>query len=102
MARWRRCSPTGSGDAAGPDLIGAQSTQKMSRVNAVDHHDMLGASQMAALMAARLPHRPVGRNPCGLSSRHPRIGATGDRKSVGEGKRVYVRVDLGGRRIIKK
>src|SRR3546814_13235292 len=77
MARWRRCSPTGSGDAAGPDLIGAQSTQKMSRVNAVDHHDILGASQMDALMAARLPHPPVGRTPYGLSSRPPRIGATG-------------------------
>src|SRR3546814_13982110 len=29
-------------------------------------------------------------------------GRSGDRKSVGEGKRVAVRVDLGGRRFLKK
>src|SRR3546814_11884289 len=32
----------------------------------------------------------------------PHRGDRGDRKSVGEGKRVSVRLDLGGRRIIKK
>src|SRR3546814_16967146 len=30
------------------------------------------------------------------------VDARGDRKSVGEGKSVSVRVDLGGRRILKK
>src|SRR3546814_14055642 len=32
----------------------------------------------------------------------PRVDAFADRKSVAEGKSVSVRVDLGGRRIIKK
>src|SRR3546814_17766384 len=34
--------------------------------------------------------------------RIPRAARTRDRKSVGQGKSVSVRVDLGGRRIIKK
>src|SRR3546814_17379277 len=34
--------------------------------------------------------------------RRRRSGAAADRKSVGSGKSVSVRVDLGGRRIIKK
>src|SRR3546814_15538592 len=35
-------------------------------------------------------------------ARHPEVGVIADRKSVVEGKSVSVRVDLGGRRIIKK
>src|SRR3546814_13933487 len=54
--------------------------------------------------ARRSPHA-AGRRRAG-AARVPdaarRVVAWRDRKSVGEGKRVSVRVDLGGRRIIKK
>src|SRR3546814_11928866 len=40
----------------------------------------------------RLPHLPLSVRP----------GSELDRKSVGSGKRVSVRVDLGGRRLLKK
>src|SRR3546814_12722635 len=42
--------------------------------------------------------RPRRRDP----ARHHRAGAAQERKSVGQGKSVSVRVDLGGRLIIKK
>src|SRR3546814_16413075 len=45
---------------------------------------------------ARRPRRAGG---CGAGNR---LSAPGDRKSVVSGKSVSVRVDLGGRRIIKK
>src|SRR3546814_19998170 len=48
----------------------------------------------------RACRRGVGRRR--LPARHLRPPADPDRKSVVEGKRVSVRVDLGGRRIIKK
>src|SRR3546814_18695304 len=44
------------------------------------------------------PRRPARR----LAPARPRCAAHADRKSVVEGKSVSVRVDLGGRRIIKK
>src|SRR3546814_17092512 len=43
-----------------------------------------------------------GFDACALVQRHLENGSRTDRKSVVEGKSVSVRVDLGGRRIIKK
>src|SRR3546814_15955901 len=40
--------------------------------------------------------------PAGVSAVVEVVVARGDRKSVGEGKSVSVRVDLGGRRLLKK
>src|SRR3546814_16364091 len=50
------------------------------------------ARQDSRAIAARLSH--LGEGQC--------RGEAADRKSVGEGKGVSVRVDLGGRRVIKK
>src|SRR3546814_11294806 len=49
------------------------------------------------------PARPGARRVCRIRARRaPRRQRSGDRKSVVSGKSVSVRVDLGGRRIIKK
>src|SRR3546814_14371411 len=50
--------------------------------------------------AARSPRQPTPRGRRAPPAPAARDG--GDRKSVGQGKRVSVRVYLGGRRIIKK
>src|SRR3546814_11567368 len=50
---------------------------------------------------ARFP-AGVGRGGGGGAEAGRPVQERADRKSVGEGKSVYVRVDLGGRRIIKK
>src|SRR3546814_13602130 len=50
---------------------------------------------------ARRPRRPEGALRMGPPDRRPRRRAA-DRKSVVSGKSVSVRVDLGGRRILKK
>src|SRR3546814_10960071 len=47
---------------------------------------------LALPRAAKRPHRPDDRP----------AATGGDRKSVGKGKSVSVRVDIGGRRILKK
>src|SRR3546814_12905686 len=44
----------------------------------------------------------AGQAPPLQASGVPSNGGMGDRKSVGEGKSVSVRLDLGGRRILKK
>src|SRR3546814_16090871 len=46
--------------------------------------------------------RSAGRGGCGRRCERQGVGEDGDRKSVGQGKSVSVRVDLGGRRFITK
>src|SRR3546814_15018690 len=66
-------------------------------------------SGRAGRPAGEISQAPVARGPAERATdstyqtgRRPRVGRVGDRKSVVEGKSVSVRVDPGGRRIIKK
>src|SRR3546814_11433221 len=77
--------------------------------------DVCSSDLLAGEARYLCPSRPPGCRSPGLAANAPasaRRGAgeadprrqpqSGDRKSVGQGKSVSVRVDLGGRRIIKK
>src|SRR3546814_11510660 len=51
---------------------------------------------------ARSPRAPLGNSPARMRRNRSRFSSTEDRKSVGLGKSVSVRVNLGGGRFIKK
>src|SRR3546814_17421087 len=56
------------------------------------------ATTSGPVSVSKLKYMPSARS----RTRAHRASASGDRKSVVSGKRVSVRVDLGGRRILKK
>src|SRR3546814_17421454 len=64
----------------------------------------LGPAEQGADHRRGTPFGPshAGRRPGGPAERHRQQPRRPDRTSVGEGKRVAGRLDLGGRRIIKK
>src|SRR3546814_20356738 len=76
---------------AGVDPAAAVTWGSIARLPILKRSDLQGAGE--AIKTTALP-KSHGR-------RHD-IETSGDRKSVVEGKSVSVRVDLGGRRIIKK
>src|SRR3546814_20468713 len=76
-------------DGALPYLM---SRQRMNRPGACRQRQCTGKGDACL---GRLPARAARAVPCPA-------GTSRDRKSVGSGKMVTVRVDLGGRRILKK
>src|SRR3546814_14099397 len=88
------------------DVCSSDLQRRLGPARQAGHHDLEVPAER------RLPARPGGRarphrrgnRRRGDSSRAPRAAGEGrlqDRKSVGEGKSVSVRVDVGGGRIIK-
>src|SRR3546814_20984476 len=88
-----------SSDVCASDLVGGAA----GRTRGADHVDCTGIALHAWLDAYADPAFAISGNTPGLQA----LGHLGrpfvrDRKSVVKGKSVSVRVDLGGRRIIKK
>src|SRR3546814_16291292 len=84
------------------DADGAFRAKRLVHVHRFFRADMVAAHQLARAEGTDCEQRQPWPPPLGGFSHPASIAPAGDRKSAVEGKRVYVRVDLGGRRIIQK
>src|SRR3546814_18403398 len=89
------CSSDLPDDGRAPQLAGAIDA---GVAVGVDDHEVAGTDQRGDRAQVRL----VAGGEAGRLAFAVRLAQGLDRKSVGEGKSVSVRVDLGGRRFIKK
>src|SRR3546814_18310051 len=87
-------SPTENETGAAPETVSPPSESQTTDVNIAESSSAAeGAEQGSLLDAVKAALEPAAEQP---------PGSIGDRKSVVSGKSVSARVDLGGRRVLKK